>query len=185
MKLKRLLGAENGWGGAAGTLLLLVFGAFFLVVNIAGLSDAARVKPVERPCAEWLTNSSGVKWVTLTGCKLDVTQARAENGRVLVPIYVDGMTSRATLSSTDTELIALKDSVAALSAEDAKAFMATHGAAAEPKAISGYFESDVLMQDKQPERGKTVFGLIVGLVAIALVVRTLFMRFLVERDSTL
>ncbi len=185
MKLKRLLGAENGWGGAAGTLLLLVFGAFFVVVNVAGLSDAARVKPVERPCAEWLANSSGVKWVALTGCKLDVTQARSEAGRVLVPIYVDGMTSRATLSSTDTELIALKDSLAALPVEEAKTFMSTHGAAAQPQSLTGYFESGVLMQGKQPERTKTVVGLLVGLVAIALVVRTLFMRFLVERDSTL
>lgn len=157
MKLKRLLGAENGWGGAIGTLLLLSFGVFFVVVGIAGLRDAARVKPEERSCAEWLADSSRVKWVTLTGCRLEVTQARPEKGRVLVPI-IGGDTM---LSTTDTELVA------------------------EPKTITGYLESGVLMHGKQPERGKTVGGLLVGLVAIALVVRSVFMRFLVERDSTL
>jgi hypothetical protein len=185
VKLKRLLGAENGWGGAAGTLLLLVFGAFFVIVGVAGMSDAARVKPMERTCAEWLTNSSGAKWVTLTGCKLDVTQARSEDGRVLVPIFVDGMTSRSMLSTQDTELIALKDSLATLPAEEAKTFLSTHGLAAQPQVLTGYFESGVLMQGKQPERTKTVVSLLVGLVAIALAVRSVFMRFLVERDSTM
>lgn len=180
MKLKRLLGAENGWGGAAGTLLLLGFGGFFLVMSVVELRDAARLKPEERACAEWLTNSSGAKWVTLTGCKLDVAQARAEDGRVIVPIVGGGL-----MSTTDTELIALRDALAALGPEEAKTFLSTHGAAAEPKSLTGYVESGVLMQGKQPERGKTVGLLIVGLVAIALVVRSLFMRFLVERDSTL
>jgi hypothetical protein len=185
MKLKRLLGAENGWGGAMGTLLLLGFGAFFLGVSVVGLQDAARVKPEERTCAEWLASSSGAKWVTLSGCRLDVTQARAEGGRVLVPIFAADISSHAMLSSTDTELITLKDSVAALSAEEAKTFMSAHGAAAEPKTITGLVESGVLMQGKQPERLKTVIGLIVGLVAIALVVRSMFMRYLVDRDSAL
>jgi hypothetical protein len=161
VKLKRLLGAENGWGGAAGTLLLLGFGAVLLVFGVAGLRDAARVKPEERVCADWLANPSGAKWVTLTGCTLDVAQARAEEGRVLVPIAGGGL-----LSTTDTELLALKD-------------------AAESKPLTGLFESGVLVQSKQPERAKTVVSLLVGLVAIALVVRSVFMRFLIERDSTL
>jgi hypothetical protein len=177
MKLKQLLGAQHGWGGAIGTLLLLGFGAFFVVVSVAGLRDAARVKPEERTCGDL----GGSKWVTLTGCKLDVTQARVENGRVLVPITGSDL----TLSTADTELIALKDSLAALPAEEAKTFLSTHGAPAEPKTITGYVESGVLVQGKQPERTKVVVGLLVGLVAIALVVRSVFMRFLIERDSTL
>ena len=181
MKLERLLGAENGWGGAIGTLLLLGLGAVFVVMGIVGLRDAARLKPEEHACAEWLTSSSGTRWVTLTGCKLDVTQARAEGGRVLVPM----IGGEVTLSTTDTELIALKDSLAGLGADEAKTFLSTHGAAAEPKTLTGYLESGVLVQGKQPERGKTLGVLLVGLVAIALAVRSVFMRFLVERDSTL
>ena len=133
MNLKRLLGAENGWGGAAGTLLLLVAGLGILLFSVADLSEASRLKPVERGCAEWLKDSSGAKWVTLVGCKLEV----------------DG------------------------------------GVVLGEGSVTGYVESGVLTPGAQPPRKNVLVGLIVGLIAVALAVRSMFMRYLVERDSTL
>lgn len=203
MKLKRLLGAENGWGGAIGTLLLLGFGLFVLLVNVAELREASRVKPEERGCTEWLANPSGAKWVTLIGCKLDLAVAASPKwkGSRAIPLFVgDPMTPpRAVLATSDTELLAVVDGAAQLgSPEEAAAFLQSH--AAPPKSLTGYVEpaksvaalqglaaddAVVLKQGQQPQRLQTLFGMLVGLVAVALVVRSMFMRYLVDRDSSL
>lgn len=134
MNLKRLLGAENGWGGAAGTLLLLVAGLGLVLFSVADLSEASRLKPVERGCSEWLKDRSGAKWVTLVGCQLEA----------------DGGVS-----------------------------LASEG------AVTGYVEGGVLKPGAQPPRKNVLIGLVAGLVAVALAVRSMFMRYLVERDSSL
>ncbi len=134
MNLKRLLGAENGWGGAAGTVLLLVAGLSLLLFSVAGLSEASRLKPVERGCSEWLKDSSGPRWVTLVGCK-----AEADGG---VSLAGEG-------------------------------------------SVTGCFEGGVFAPGAQPPRKNVLVGLIVGLIAVALAVRSMFMRYLVERDSSL
>lgn len=134
MNLKRLLGADNGWGGAAGTLLLLVAGLGLLLFSVAGLSEASRLKPVERGCSEWLKDPSGPKWVTLVGCQLDA------------------------------------DGGVAIGAQGA--------------LVTGYVEDGLLNPGAQPQRKNVLIGLLVGLVAVALAVRSMFMRYLVERDST-
>ena len=134
MNLKRLLGADNGWGGAAGTLLLLVAGLSLLLFSVAGLSEASRLKPVERGCSEWLKDSSGPKWVTLVGCK-----AEADGGVAL----------------------------------------------AGEGAVTGSFEGGVFAPGAQPARKNVLVGLVVGLIAVALAVRSIFRRYLVERDGSL
>ena len=192
MKLKRLLGAENGWGGAAGTLLLLGFGLFVLFVSVADLREASRVQPAERGCAEWLADSSGPRWVTLTDCKLNLSGARGEGALRFVPLYVGtpAPVPRAVLATSDAELIAVIDGAAGLGKDEASAFLQSHGATLQPR-LTGYVASAkredavVLQQGKQPQRLQTVFGMLVGLVAIALVVRSMFMRYLVDRDGTL
>ena len=133
MNLKRLLGAEHGWGGAAGTLLLLVAGLGILLFSVADLSEASRLKPVERGCAAWLKDSSGPKWVTLVGCQVET----------------DGGVSLGGEGS-----------------------------------VSGYVKGGVLTPGAQPPRKNVLVGLVVGLIAVALAVRSMFMRYLVERDST-
>lgn len=135
MKLKRLLGAENGWGGAAGTLLLLFAGLGLLSFSVVDLTEASRLKPVERGCSDWLKDSSGPKWVTLVGCQLE-----ADGG---VSLGADG------------------------------------------SVVTGYVEGGVLKPGGVPARKNVLIGLVAGLVAVALAVRSMFMRYLVERDSTL
>lgn len=225
--LKRLLGAEDGWGAATGTLLLLGFGLFVLFVSVADLREAARLKPEERSCESWLADPSGAKWVTLVGCKLDLGEAASRKWKgwrsvkdggvvgakyleLFVPLYAGSTTSdrpRAVLATTDKELLALLDAIDQVPPEEVGGFLQAHRAdfekLLEPKTLTGYVEpvkslaartaldtlSDdgavVLEQGRQPARMNAVFGLLVGLVCVALAVRTIGRRFLVERDSTL
>ena len=155
MKLKRLLGAENGWGGALGTLLLLGFGLALLLFSVAGLRDASRLAPEERGCNAWLTNPSGVRWVTLVGCNLT---APAQEGGVLIPLGPGAM-------------------------------LATSGeAVVDGGVLTGWVERRngqvVLEQGRQPPRKDVVLGMLVGVVAVAMAVRSMFMRYLVDREST-
>lgn len=224
--LKRLLGAENGWGGAAGLLLLLGFGLFVLFISVADLREAARAAPVERPCAEWLADPSGPRWVKLTGCKLHLAEAASRRwkgwvglrdggvsgGRHLelfVPLYVGELPPEQThgvLATTDKELLTLLDGIDRLQPEELQPWLAAHAAQfealLEPKELTGYVEpvksvaavtalgflttddAVVLEQGRAPRRANAVFGLLVGLVCVALAVRSVARRWLVDRDAT-
>ena len=168
MKLKRLLGAEHGWGGATGTLLLLVAGLFILLFSVADLQEAARLEPQERGCAAWLADSSGAKWVTLVSCKLDVSNAT---------LRMSGNTTEYLIPLFSGDAPTTPPRAVVLSLEK------------EPKSLTGYVETVhgqlVLKQGKQPPRGNTLLGLAMGLVAVALAVRSMFLRYLVDRESAL
>jgi hypothetical protein len=210
MNLKRLLGAEHGWGGATGTLLLLGFGLAILFISVAGLKEASRLEPEERGCAAWLADPSGARWVRLVGCKLALG-ARARGGGPFIPLFAGDAPSgpaRAVLATTDKDLLVLLDGIDRLGSEqDVQAYLLANAATLdgllEPKTLTGYVEpvksaaarsalgvltaedAMVLEQGKQPPRANALFGLVVGLIAVALVARSVFMRYLVERDSTL
>jgi hypothetical protein len=227
MNFKRLLGAENGWGGAAGTLLLLGGGLAILFVSVADLTEAARIKPVERGCQEWLADPSGPKWVTLVGCKLDLAEAASRKWKgwrsvkdgglvgehyleLFVPIFAGEapvQPPRAVLATTDKPLLDLMDGIDRLAPEEVQAYLLENSTALEallePKTLTGYVEpiksmasrsalnvitaegAVVLEQGRQPARANALFGLVLGLIAVAMSVRSVFMRYLVERDSTL
>lgn len=227
MNLKRLLGAENGWGGAVGTLLLLGFGSFILFVSVADLREAARIKPEERGCTEWLADPSGPRWVTLVGCKLDLSEAASRRWKgwrslkdggvsgqhyleLFVPLFAGPAPvdpPRGVLATTDKALLALMDGIDRLPPEQVAGYLqenaATLQALLEPKTLTGYVEpmkslaarsalgviaaedAVVLEQGRQPPRANALFGLLAGLLAVALGVRSVFLRYLVERDSTL
>ncbi|MDP2270156.1 MAG: hypothetical protein Q8N23_10120 [Archangium sp.] len=227
MNLKRLLGAENGWGGAAGTVLLLGFGLFVLFISVADLREASRIKPVERGCTEWLADPSGARWVTLVGCKLDLTEAASRkwkgwrsmrdggvSGEHYIELFIPLFTGeapvvppRGVVATTDKELLTLMDGIDRLaSPEEVEAYLEINKVAIEkllePKTLTGYVEpvksvaarsalgvitaedAVVLEQGRQPPRMNALFGLVIGLIAVALVVRSMFMRYLVDRDSS-
>lgn len=171
MKLKRLLGAETGWGGAMGTLLLLGSGLVLLFISVGGMPEASRLEPEARGCAAWLADPSGARWVTVVGCQLDLSGMGFEStadGGVLVPLVSPGSTGRALLATSDAELIRLKDGF-------------DGGLTGMVKVAGG---AVTLEHGQQPRRGNVLLGLVLGLIAVALAVRSMFMRYLVERDST-
>lgn len=113
----------------------------------------------------------------------------------------------AVLATQNTELLALVDGIDAIPPEEVGAYLDAHGSAfrtaLEPEKLTGYVEpvkslasrtaltsitaenAVVLEQDKQPPRANALFGVVVGLFCIALAVRTMGRRYLVERDNTL
>ncbi len=225
MTLKRMLGAENGWGGAMGTVLLLGFGLFVLFISVADLREAARIRPVERGCTEWLADPSGARWVTLSGCKLDLTEAASRKWKgwrslrdggvsgehymeLFIPLFTGDepmVPPRGVVATTDKELLTLMDGIDRLANPDeVDAYLQLNQAAIdkllEPRTLTGYVEpvksvaarsalgvltaddAVVLEQGRQPPRMNALFGLVVGLIAVALVVRSMFMRYLVDRE---
>ena len=168
MNLKRLLGAEHGWGGAMGTVLLLGAGLFVLLVSVAELQEASRLKPEERGCTAWLADPSGAKWVTLVGCRLDVSNATVGLSRGTAEYSIPLFTGDAPPKPPRAVVLTLEP---------------------EPKTLTGYVEKVdgqlVLRHGKQPPRLNVLLGLVMGLIAVALAVRSMFLRYLVDRDSAL
>jgi hypothetical protein len=113
----------------------------------------------------------------------------------------------AVLATQNTELLALVDGIDAVPPEEVGAYLEAHGdafrAALEPEKLTGYVEpvkslasrtalaaitaenAVVLEQNKQPPRANAVFGVVVGLFCIAMAVRTMGRRYLVERDDSM
>lgn len=228
MNWKRLLGAEDGWGSAAGLLLLLGFGLFVLFMSVADLREAARTAPVERDCAEWLADPSGPRWVKLSGCKLDLGAAATRRWRgfvsvkdggvsgqrfleLFVPIGVDVTSDeapRAVLATTDKALLDQVNAIDRLPKEQVGPYLDEHQdeleALISPAVLTGYVEpvksfasrsalgtldaaegAVVLEQNRQPPRANALFGLLLGLAFVALAVRMVARRLLVDRDSAL
>jgi len=222
--LRKLLGLDDGWGAAAGTLLLIGFGCFVLFISVADLREAARVKPEERSCESWLKDPSGPRWVSLKGCQLDLPAAASRKWKgwrsvldggvsgeryleLFVPIYVGAPSEepRAVLATSNPELLALVDGIDAVPPNEVDAYLEGHQGAfrtqLSPETLTGYVEpvkslasrsalgllmaedAVVLEQGREPPRANALFGLLMGLVCIALGVRSLARRWLVLREQ--
>lgn len=224
--MRRLFGTE-GWGAATGVMLLVGFGVFVLFVSLADLREAARVKPEVRSCEAWLQDPSGARWVTLTGCKLDLSAAASRkwkgwisvrdggtSGARFLELYIpiaahvgDALPPKGVLATTDAKLLALVDGMDGIKPEDVEAYLSAHEAEFQtllnPPDLTGYVEplksmssrtalgelaaadAVVLEQGREPARANSLFGLVVGLVCIALGVRSVGRRLLIDRDSSL
>ena len=133
--LRRLLGIDDGWGGAIGLLLLLGFGLVFVGIGAANMSEASLRAPIELDCTTLASSTKPPRWVRVVNCE-----------PVPSGLRIDG------------------------------------------EGFTGMVDRDggvlVLHAGKGPERLKLLTPLFVGLVAVALAVRTLFRRWLVERDAS-
>ncbi|PZR14895.1 MAG: hypothetical protein DI536_08910 [Archangium gephyra] len=133
--LRRLLGIDDGWGGAIGLLLLLGFGLVFVGIGASRLTEASQRAPVELDCATLVSSTRPPKWVRAVNCE---------------PLPA--------------------------------------GLRIEGEGFTGIVEREgdglVLHAGRGPERLKLLTPLFVGLVAVALAVRTMFRRWLVERDAS-
>lgn len=134
--LRRILGIDDGWGGAIGLLLLLGFGLVFIGVGVSNMNEASLRAPVVIECDGLVTNPKPPKWVTLVKCE-----------PVPSGLRIDGDSFTGMLEREGDGL--------------------------------------VLHAGRSPERLKLLTPLFVGLFAVALAVRTLFRRWLVERDASL
>ncbi len=164
MKVAHLLGGENGWGGAPAMLLLLAFGFFALFVSVADLREAARLAPQERDCSEWMAEPSGARWVSLSGCRLNLKEAASRRWKgwastrdggaigaryleLFIPLFVGlqpDSPPRAVLATSDKALLSLMDMVDRLEPEEVPAYLEANEAAWDavlaPAVLTGYVE---------------------------------------------
>lgn len=198
MKLARLLGGELGWAGAVGTLLLAGFGLVLVVLGALDLRSVAVPKPEERGCPEWLADAKGPRWVALSGCRVQVAPVRTLGARRFVGLGERGG-APVLLEVTEPGLVALVEKLGALPAAEVGAYVAAHAVDFEallaPTVVSGWvapLEGEpepvapgawVLVQGAQPPRGQVVLRVLVGIVALAVVLRPLGRRWLLEREG--
>jgi hypothetical protein len=198
VKLARLLGGDLGWAGAAGTLLLAGFGLVLVVLGALELRSVAVPKPEERGCEEWLAEVKGPRWVTLGGCRVEVAPVRTLGARRFVSLGERGGAPM-LLEVTEPPLVALVEKLGALPAGEVGAYVAAHAADFEalvaPKVVSGWAAplevavepgapgAWVLVQGALPPRGQVVLRVLVGIVALAVVLRPLGRRWLLAREG--
>ena len=161
-------------------------------------------------CKLDLAQAASRKWKGWRSMK-DGGVSGAHYMELFIPIFTGEAPSgppRGVLASTDKELLTMMDAIDRLgSPEEVEAYLLANTTAMqkllEPRALTGYVEpvksvaarsalgvltaedAVVLEEGRQPPRANALFGLIVGLIAVALVVRSMFLRYLVDRDATL
>lgn len=157
--LKRLLGLNEGFGSAAATLMLLGMGCTLIFFSSSALRDAAQLKPLERDCAEWIADPSGPRWLTLKGCKLDLSSTvfrrfstrQSDAGvdhrflELFVPLFTGDAVSdppTAVLATQDAEILKFIDGISATPVEEVEQYLKDHAAESarllEPPALTGY-----------------------------------------------
>lgn len=154
-------------GQTAGTLgWLLVLGAGVAVTawNAPHLEMSLRGAPVERSCKAWLKDPSGPRWVTLTGCKLDLSAAAARrwkgfislrdgevSGAHYVQLYVplawmvgDESPPRGVLVTSEAGVLSLLQGLDDVSRDAAPGWLEAHAdqldAVLEPQRLTGLVE---------------------------------------------
>jgi hypothetical protein len=167
-KATRILVGDGGFASAMGPLLFVGVGLGFTWLGLADLNEAVRVQPVEQTCAAFLAAPGATaRWVSLTGCRLDLPSAasrrwsgwlpgqRRDAGvggmtlELFIPLSVRGEAPperpTAVVATTEKALLGLIDQLQQLDSEQrVEAFMLEHQAELErtlgPEKLVGYVE---------------------------------------------
>jgi hypothetical protein len=164
---------EGGLGGLVRRGLLVFAGVTILQFSAANLRDAVRWAPVELECEAWLEAPGTVRWVTVTGCRLDLALAVRRNLKGLFASPDGGprtaltlelflpvasspeheMPPRAVVATTDPELLKTVDELGALPIAEVDAFIEAHREALVsrlmPARLSGYVEPVVSLAGRR------------------------------------
>jgi hypothetical protein len=188
MRLKRLLAGEHGgWSQVVGTLVLLGAGLGLVLVSVADLRYAV-AGPKTLGCADYLNAPQQARWVSLTGCRLELPSAaarsfkgwlplRADSGSVggrslelFIPLGVLGTApqerSPVLVSTADPALLRLVDALSQLPDEaSADAFTDAHAkdleAVLAPPLLTGYVEPVDSMGSRQARSALSLDGAVV------------------------
>jgi hypothetical protein len=187
-RLGTLRAAVLGDSGASGLLrrvLLLLLGGFLLEFSAANLREAVRWAPVELDCEDWLEAPGTARWVSLTGCRLDLAMAarrnlkgffaQADGGRVrgrTLELFLPVASSpeheappRAVVSTGDPVLLGTVDELGALPVEQVDAFIEAHRevliSRLKPERLTGYVEPVVPWSAREALRSLDAPGAVV------------------------
>jgi hypothetical protein len=185
--LRRIVVGDGGSGVLVGTLVFLAAGLGLVYISAVDLREAMRPAPVAMTCEEWLREPARARWVTLTGCRLDLTAAVARqwkgwvarrdggiadrrNLEMFMPVVADAAeitedSPAAVVATTDKELLKLMDDLAKLPVEEVDAFLAEHRATIEskvaPAELTGYVEAVTSTESRAALRMMLAEGTIV------------------------
>lgn len=162
-----LAGEDSGWGPALSVVALLGLGLGLAALGLIDLSSVV-TGPRAMSCADFLAAPRSARWVSLSGCRLELMGAAtrrfkgwkaprdggpalgARNLELFIPLGVMGSTPRlespVLVSTDDKELLGLVDQLSALQDEEAvETFIDDHAPALEaslaPPTLTGYVEA--------------------------------------------
>jgi hypothetical protein len=158
-----LFGEEGGPRRLVTPLVVLALGVGALAMSLIDLGAAIH-GPTALGCDEWLTSPGQARWVSLTGCRLDLAQAARRSWRgwwfstdgggrtprtleLFLPVSASDEREeppRAVVASTDAELLTVVDQLAKVPPSEVDAFIESHRATLEeklaPPRLTGYVE---------------------------------------------
>jgi hypothetical protein len=162
---RALLGDHGTPSGLLTRFLILLSGAAVVVMSALDLREAARFSPQQLTCAQWLAAPNDARWVSLTGCHLDLELAssrlwkglwfspspdggsRARLLELFVPLSstdAHELPVRAVVATSDPALLALLDEVLRLDVSQVAGFLDQHRAelqaSVQPAVLTGYVE---------------------------------------------
>lgn len=170
MGLGDWLSSGGGVGAKLGTVLMLGLGVGLVAVSATDARELARGGPKELGCAEFLEAPlEQARWVSLTGCRLDLPAAATRRWKGWAPLKADGGvggkqprtlelflplapvgTESGTLTpvivaSKNPELLKLTDQLGAMPPDETARWLDAHQAELEaalaPPKLVGYAES--------------------------------------------
>lgn len=163
-RVRYVLLGEGSPRRLVGTVLLLAVGVGLIDLSARDLREALHWRPRELTCEQWLGSPLEARWVSLSGCRLDLASAASRTwkgwappvdggvrgGRTLelfLPISASEVREtppRAVVATTDSELLGVIDALARVSPAEVDAFVEAHRATLEgklkPERLVGYVE---------------------------------------------
>ena len=159
-----VLFGEGGPRRLVRSLVLLAVGLGVIAMSVADLREALRWRPLELTCEEWLAEPLEARWVSLSGCRLDLASAASrtwrgwfsasdggQGGALTLELFVPISASderetppRVVVATSDKELLTVVDALARVQPSEVDAFIDAHRATLEeklkPPKLVGYVE---------------------------------------------
>jgi hypothetical protein len=163
-RLRSVLVGEGQLRRVANTLILLVLGLGLIRFSAQDLGEALHWGPRELSCEAWLDAPLETRWVSLTGCRLDLSSAASRTYKGWLPPVDGGVAGPRTLelflpvsasevretpprvvvSTSDRELLDVVDALARVPQPEVDAFIEAHRSTLEeklkPSHLVGYVE---------------------------------------------
>jgi hypothetical protein len=162
---KRVLFGNGGPGSLVGTLLQLFVGLAFVLISAPDLAVMLQPGPTPLRCQRFVEDPSQARWVSLTGCRLELPSAASRRFAGLNPFAGDAGTGArylelfvpltpvedttglpvkptVVLATSDPALLKVMDTLARLPEDEAAAFVQAHAtelrSLVEPETLTGF-----------------------------------------------
>lgn len=184
-RLRSVLVGEGSPRRLVGTVLLLAAGVGLIGLGAQDLREALHWQPRELTCEQWLGAPLEARWVSLSGCRLNLASAASRTWKGWTPPADGGVRGartlelflpisasevretppRAVVATSDGELLGVVDALARVSPAEVDAFIEAHRATLEeklkPERLVGYVEPVASLASRAALRTLTLEGVVV------------------------